>query len=135
MTDSINVDVAVLGGGPGGYTAAFRAADLGLSVCIVESRETLGGVCVNVGCIPSKALLHATSLIEQSKHGQSMGITFSEPTVDINALREYKQSTIADLTKGIANLAKARKVIRVQGVGQFISSTSLVVNGESEQKN
>ncbi len=134
MTDSINVDVAVLGGGPGGYTAAFRAADLGLSVCIVESRETLGGVCVNVGCIPSKALLHATSLIEQTRHGQSMGITFSEPTVDINALREYKESTIAELTKGIANLAKARKVIRVQGVGQFISPTSLVVNGESEQK-
>ena len=84
MTESINVDVVVLGGGPGGYTAAFRAADLGLSVCIVEKRDTLGGVCVNVGCIPSKTLLHAASLVEHAKHGAQMGIAFSEPNIDID---------------------------------------------------
>ncbi|GAL35508.1 dihydrolipoamide dehydrogenase of pyruvate dehydrogenase complex [Vibrio maritimus] len=133
MTESINVDVAVLGGGPGGYTAAFRAADLGLSVCIIESRDTLGGVCVNVGCIPSKALLHATSLIEQAKLGQSMGITFAEPQIDLGALREHKQSKINELTKGIAGLAKARKVTRLQGQGQFTSTNTLTVTGESDQ--
>ncbi|WP_353500027.1 dihydrolipoyl dehydrogenase [Vibrio sp. CB1-14] len=133
MTESINVDVAVLGGGPGGYTAAFRAADLGLSVCIIESRETLGGVCVNVGCIPSKALLHATSLIEQAKLGQSMGITFAEPQIDLGALREHKQSKINELTKGIAGLAKARKVTRLQGQGQFTSTNTLAVTGENDQ--
>lgn len=130
MTESINVDVAVLGGGPGGYTAAFRAADLGLSVCIVEKRDTLGGVCVNVGCIPSKTLLHASSLIDHASHGHQMGISFAQPTIDLDTLRTHKQSTITELTKGIANLAKARKVIRVKGEGQFISSNSLVVNGD-----
>ncbi|GMQ49474.1 dihydrolipoyl dehydrogenase [Vibrio sp. 10N] len=133
MTESINVDVAVLGGGPGGYTAAFRAADLGLSVCIIESRDTLGGVCVNVGCIPSKALLHATSLIEQAREGRSMGIAFGEPSIDLDALRDHKQSKIAELTKGIAGLAKARKVTRIQGMGQFSSSTTLTVSGENDQ--
>ncbi|MBY6195773.1 dihydrolipoyl dehydrogenase [Vibrio hangzhouensis] len=130
MTESINVDVAVLGGGPGGYTAAFRAADLGLSVCIVEKRDTLGGVCVNVGCIPSKTLLHASSLIDHASHGHQMGISFAQPTIELDTLRTYKESTITELTKGIANLAKARKVIRVKGEGQFISSNSLVVNGD-----
>jgi dihydrolipoamide dehydrogenase len=133
MTESINVDVVVLGGGPGGYTAAFRAADLGLSVCIIESRETLGGVCVNVGCIPSKALLHATSLIEQAKLGQSMGITFAEPQIDLEALREHKQLKINELTKGIAGLAKARKVTRLNGRGQFTSVNTLSVTGDSDQ--
>jgi dihydrolipoamide dehydrogenase len=133
MTESINVDVVVLGGGPGGYTAAFRAADLGLSVCIIESRETLGGVCVNVGCIPSKALLHATSLIEQAKLGQSMGITFAEPQIDLEALREHKQLKINELTKGIVGLAKARKVTRLNGRGQFTSVNTLSVTGDSDQ--
>ncbi|MBY5947749.1 dihydrolipoyl dehydrogenase [Photobacterium rosenbergii] len=134
MTESINVDVVVLGGGPGGYTAAFRAADLGLSVCIVEKRDTLGGVCVNVGCIPSKTLLHAASLVEHAKHGAQMGIAFSEPNIDIDALRSHKEKTISELTAGIANLSKARKVLRIQGEGHFTGEHSLLVKGEGEQQ-
>ncbi|MGF1694300.1 dihydrolipoyl dehydrogenase [Vibrio lamellibrachiae] len=130
---SISVDVVVLGGGPGGYTAAFRAADLGLSVCIVEKRDTLGGVCVNVGCIPSKTLLHAASLIEHSKHGSKMGISFLDPEIDIDALRGHKEETISELTKGIANLATARKVIRLQGEGQFTGENTLSVLADEEQ--
>ncbi|MGF1701476.1 dihydrolipoyl dehydrogenase [Photobacterium makurazakiensis] len=133
MAESINVDVVVLGGGPGGYTAAFRAADLGLSVCIVEKRETLGGVCVNVGCIPSKTLLHAASLIEHAKQGASMGISFTKPNVDIDVLRSHKEGTISELTKGIANLCAARKVVRVQGEGQFIGENTLSVIADTEQ--
>ncbi|MGL6315068.1 dihydrolipoyl dehydrogenase [Vibrio sp. WXL103] len=133
MSGSINVDLVVLGGGPGGYTAAFRAADLGLSVCIVEQRDTLGGVCVNVGCIPSKTLLHATSLIEQAQSGAAVGIEFTKPTVNLDTLRDHKQSTIARLTGGIAQLAKARKVITLQGRGQFIDRHSLSVRGDEEQ--
>ncbi|MGF1720852.1 dihydrolipoyl dehydrogenase [Vibrio kyushuensis] len=130
---SISVDVVVLGGGPGGYTAAFRAADLGMTVCIVEKRDTLGGVCVNVGCIPSKTLLHAASLIEHSKHGSKMGISFSDPEIDIDALRGHKEETISELTKGIANLATARKVMRLQGEGQFIGENTLSVLADEEQ--
>ncbi|MGR5296610.1 dihydrolipoyl dehydrogenase [Vibrio mediterranei] len=132
MVDSINVDVVVLGGGPGGYTAAFRAADLGLSVCLVEKQDTLGGVCVNVGCIPSKTLLHAAALIEHAQHGKQMGIAFGTPNIDIDGLRSHKENTISELTKGIANLAKARKITRVQGVGQFTSHNAMSVVGESE---
>ncbi|MGR5065488.1 dihydrolipoyl dehydrogenase [Photobacterium sp. DNB22_13_2] len=134
MTESINVDVVVLGGGPGGYTAAFRAADLGLSVCIVEKRETLGGVCVNVGCIPSKTLLHAASLIEHAKHGANMGISFNEPEIDIDGLRAHKEGTISELTTGIANLCKARKVVRLQGQGQFVGTHTLSVMTDTEQQ-
>ena len=91
MTENISTDVAVLGGGPGGYTAAFRAADLGLSVCLIEQSERLGGVCLNVGCIPSKTLLHAATVIEDAVEASEFGITFAPPEIDINALKAKKE--------------------------------------------
>ncbi|MGF1749940.1 dihydrolipoyl dehydrogenase [Vibrio cionasavignyae] len=132
MSESIHVDVAVLGGGPGGYTAAFRAADLGLSVCLIESSETLGGVCVNEGCIPSKTLLHATSMLTEAQHAQSMGVSFGEIQVDIDAMRAHKVATVEALTSGIAKLAKARGIQRVKGIGVFKTKHSLQVTGESD---
>ena len=122
-------DVLVLGGGPGGYTAAFRAADLGLSVCLVEKQERLGGVCLNVGCIPSKTLLHGVSLIEKAATAPEYGVSFGAPTVDIEVLLGKKESVIAQLTAGLGTLAKARKITCLQGTGVFLNSSSLVVTG------
>lgn len=113
--------VLVLGAGPGGYTAAFRAADLGLNVTLVERWPTLGGVCLNVGCIPSKALLHAAKVIEEADAMAEFGVTFGEPQVDIDKLRGWKQSVVDRLTGGLAGLAKQRKVNVVQGTGTFLS--------------
>ncbi|MFZ1425145.1 MAG: dihydrolipoyl dehydrogenase, partial [Geminicoccaceae bacterium] len=119
--------VVVLGAGPGGYTAAFRAADLGRKVVLVERWPTLGGVCLNVGCIPSKALLHAAKVIAESKEMGAHGLAFAPPTVDIDALRGWKDSVVKKLTGGLAGLAKARKVTVVQGVGRFTSLNQLEV--------
>ncbi|MCL9775242.1 dihydrolipoyl dehydrogenase [Vibrio methylphosphonaticus] len=130
MSESIHVDVAVLGGGPGGYTAAFRAADLGLSVCLIESSETLGGVCVNEGCIPSKTILHATSMITEAQHAQSMGVSFGKVEVDIAAMRSHKVATVEGLTSGIDKLAKARGIQRIKGTGVFKTKRSLQVTGD-----
>ncbi|MFA0438372.1 dihydrolipoyl dehydrogenase [Vibrio sp. 10N.286.49.C2] len=127
--DTIHVDIAVIGGGPGGYTAAFRAADLGLSVGLIESAATLGGVCVNEGCIPSKTLLHATSLITEANHAQEMGISFGQIQVDIETLRNHKVKTVKTLTTGIANLADARGIKRLQGKGTFKAAHRLEVVG------
>ena len=134
-----NVDVTcemlVLGAGPGGYSAAFRAADLGMDTVLVERYGTLGGVCLNVGCIPSKALLHSVVIMDEAKHLAAHGISFGEPSVDINKLREYKDSVVAKLTGGLAGMAKARKVNVVQGVGQFIDANHLqVVAADGAQK-
>ena len=115
-------EVLVLGAGPGGYSAAFRSADLGMSTIIVERYATLGGVCLNVGCIPSKALLHTTSVMDEVKTMSKHGITFGEPKIEIDQLRAYKDSVIAKLTGGLAGMAKARKVVTVRGVGRFIDS-------------
>ena len=112
-------DVLVLGGGPGGYSAAFRAADLGLKVILVERYATIGGVCLNVGCIPSKALLHVASVMDEVKHFADLGVTFDAPKVDINKLRTHKESVIGKLTGGLAAMAKMRKVDIVRGFGQF----------------
>ncbi|MDG3085083.1 dihydrolipoyl dehydrogenase [Vibrio hannami] len=128
MTELISVDVSVLGGGPGGYTAAFRAADLGMSVCLIEQQATLGGVCVNVGCIPSKTLLHASSFIEEAKESNKMGISVGEVDIDIEQLRSHKEQTVSKLTSGLASLCKARKVVRVQGRGEFRDRNTLTVN-------
>ena len=103
-------DVLVLGAGPGGYSAAFRAADLGLSVVLVERYSTLGGVCLNVGCIPSKALLHNAAIIDEARELAAHGISFGEPKIDLDKLRGYKDSVVAKLTGGLAGMAKARKV-------------------------
>ena len=123
----IECDTLVLGAGPGGYTAAFRAADLGQRVVLVERYPTLGGVCLNVGCIPSKALLHAAKVITEAEEMSHFGITMSKPHIDINALRGWKESIIKKLTGGLTGLAKARKVQVVQGKGTFSSPHTLTV--------
>ena len=131
----ITCEMLVLGAGPGGYSAAFRAADLGMDTVLVERYGTLGGVCLNVGCIPSKALLHSVAIMDEAKHLAAHGISFGEPSVDINKLREYKDSVVAKLTSGLAGMAKARKVNVVQGVGQFIDANHLqVVAADGAQK-
>ncbi len=115
----IHAEVVVLGAGPGGYTAAFRAADLGKKVILIERYPTLGGVCLNVGCIPSKALLHAAKVITEAEDAQAQGIVFGKPKVDINRLRAWKESVIDKLTKGLKALAKQRKVAIIHGAGKF----------------
>ncbi|QDQ29061.1 dihydrolipoyl dehydrogenase [Chitinimonas arctica] len=113
-------DLLVLGAGPGGYSAAFRAADLGLKVVLVERYATLGGVCLNVGCIPSKALLHNAAVIDEVRHLAANGIKYPEPEIDLAALRGYKDKVIGKLTTGLSGMAKARKVATVRGLGRFI---------------
>jgi dihydrolipoamide dehydrogenase len=120
-------DLLVLGGGPGGYSAAFRAADLGLKVILVERYSTLGGVCLNVGCIPSKALLHVASVMDEVKHFAALGVTFTAPTVDIDKLRGHKEKVIGKLTGGLAAMATMRKVEVVRGLGNFTGTHSLDV--------
>lgn len=120
-------DVVVLGGGPGGYSAAFAAADEGLKVAIVERYATLGGVCLNVGCIPSKALLHNVNVLEEARHLAKNGIVFADPSIDIDLLRDYKNKVIAKLTGGLSGMAKARRVEIIQGNGQFVDSHHIEV--------
>jgi len=130
-------DLVVLGGGPGGYSAAFRAADLGLKTAIIERYATLGGVCLNVGCIPSKALLHVAAVIEEAEHAAAAGIGFAKPTVDINALRKHKDGVVGKLTAGLAGMAKGRKVEVIRGYGHFLDPHHLEVEettGSSQDK-
>lgn len=120
-------DLLVLGAGPGGYSAAFRAADLGLKTVLVERYSTLGGVCLNVGCIPSKALLHVAQVMDEAAHASTLGVEFAPPKVDIDRLRAYKAGVVSKLTTGLAGMAKARKVEVVRGVGQFLDAFHLEV--------
>lgn len=120
-------EVLVLGAGPGGYSAAFRSADLGMSTILVERYPTLGGVCLNVGCIPSKALLHTTAVMDEVKTMAKHGITFGAPKIEIDQLRAYKDSVIAKLTGGLAGMAKARKVKVVRGFGRFLDANHVEV--------
>jgi dihydrolipoamide dehydrogenase len=115
-------EVLILGAGPGGYSAAFRSADLGNSTILVERYSTLGGVCLNVGCIPSKALLHTTAVMEEVKTMSKHGISYGAPKIEIDQLRGYKDSVIAKLTGGLAGMAKARKVSVVRGLGRFLDA-------------
>ncbi|GJL82681.1 MAG: dihydrolipoyl dehydrogenase [marine bacterium B5-7] len=127
----VTADVVVLGSGPGGYSAAFRAADLGLKTILIERYETLGGVCLNVGCIPSKALLHAAKVIDEADSFATHGIKFSSPEVDIDALRDWKSGIVKRLTGGLAGLAKQRKVNVVNGVSRFLDAHHIeVLDGE-----
>ena len=127
----IKTQVVVIGSGPGGYTAAFRAADLGKEVVLIERYENLGGVCLNVGCIPSKALLHTAEIINEAKEASHLGVSFNEPNIDIDGVRANKENTVSKLTGGIKALAKARKVEVVTGYGKFISANQIEVdNGE-----
>ncbi|MCU1037229.1 dihydrolipoyl dehydrogenase [Stenotrophomonas maltophilia] len=123
----IECEMVVLGSGPGGYTAAFRAADVGLDTVLVERYASLGGVCLNVGCIPSKALLHAAAVIDEVAHAGDFGVEFGKPTITLDKLRQYKEKVVNQLTKGLAGMAKQRKVRNVQGVGRFLSANELEI--------
>ncbi|MFT7260359.1 MAG: dihydrolipoamide dehydrogenase [Glaciecola sp.] len=126
----IKTQLVVLGAGPGGYSAAFRAADLGIDTVIIDARETLGGVCLNVGCIPSKALLHVAKVIQEAKHLSAHGVTFGEPTFDLDKIRGWKDSVVEQLTKGLTGMSKMRKVKHVQGYGKFTGPNTIEVEGK-----
>ena len=129
-TPDIECRIVVLGSGPGGYTAAFRAADLGLDTVMIERYASLGGVCLNVGCIPSKALLHAAALIDEAAHSSDIGVEFGPPKIDLDKLRGFKQDkVVGQFTKGLAGMAKQRKVRTVQGVASFVSPNELEIVG------
>ncbi|XIA62074.1 dihydrolipoyl dehydrogenase [Bradyrhizobium sp. TZ2] len=130
----IECDMLVLGAGPGGYSAAFRAADLGMKTVLVERYDTLGGVCLNVGCIPSKALLHTASVIDEVRHLPDHGISFGTPQIELGKLRAFKDGVIKNLTGGLAGMAKARKVEVVTGVGSFLDPHHLEVVSASGKK-
>ena len=132
--DRYDFDLVVLGAGPGGYTAAFRAADLGMKVALIERDPQLGGVCLNVGCIPSKALLHAAKVIEEAESMASAGIRFGKPQIDATQLREWKNKVVSRLTGGLSALAKQRKVEVVRGVGEFASAHQVEVTGSSGKR-
>jgi dihydrolipoamide dehydrogenase len=130
-------DMLVLGAGPGGYSAAFRAADLGMKVVLVERYATLGGVCLNVGCIPSKALLHVAAVMDEVSHFESLGVSFGKPSVDREKLRAHKSKVVGKLTCGLAAMAKMRKVTTVRGVGEFLDPHHLQVeetSGTADEK-
>ncbi len=133
-TGDIHAEVLVLGAGPGGYTAAFRAADLGRKVVLVERWPMLGGVCLNVGCIPSKALLHAAKIVDETNEMGSHGIRFGKPEIDLDALRNWKDSVVKKLVGGLSGLAKARKVTVVTGVGAFTGPNALAVTGSDGKR-
>ena len=127
MSNNTHAPLVVIGSGPGGYTAAFRAADLGLDVTLIERYDTLGGVCLNVGCIPSKALLHSAAVISEAREMEKHGITFSKPKIDVDKLRGFKESVIGKLTGGLAGMAKARGVKVVNGYAKFTGANSLSI--------
>lgn len=126
--------LVVLGSGPGGYTAAFRAADLGMQVTLVERWPVLGGVCLNVGCIPSKALLHAARVIDEAHDMSAHGITFGKPDIDLDKLRGWKENVVGQLTKGLTGLARQRNVEVVQGTGRFVSENELEIEHDGEKR-
>ncbi|WP_049623464.1 dihydrolipoyl dehydrogenase [Frateuria defendens] len=133
-TPDIECKLVVLGSGPGGYSAAFRAADLGLDTVLVERYATLGGVCLNVGCIPSKALLHAAAVIEEAEAMAAHGVSFGKPALDLDKLRGFKDKVVGKLTGGLASMAKQRKVRVVEGVGTFVSPHELEVETAEGKK-
>ena len=130
----VECEMLVLGAGPGGYSAAFRSADLGMNTVLVERYATLGGVCLNVGCIPSKALLHTAAIMDEAQHMGAHGITFGKPEVNLDQLREYKNNVVKKLTGGLAGMAKAREVNVVQGVGQFVDANHMEVTAADGSK-
>jgi len=132
--EALQTELLVLGSGPGGYSAAFRAADLGLKVTLVEKYSTLGGVCLNVGCIPSKALLHSAKVIDEAQHMGAHGVSFADPEIDLDKLRAYKDGVVGKLTNGLAGMAKLRKVTVVEGYGTFSGANSLLVETNSTQQ-
>ena len=133
MAETIQCNVAVLGGGPGGYTAAFRAADLGKNVVLIEKRDSIGGVCLNVGCIPSKTLLHAAEIVEEASLAADYGLKFAAPAIDVDVLRGKKEEVLGKLTGGLAALAKARKVNIVTGEGVFTGKREITVSPDGKK--
>ncbi len=136
-TGDVQCDVLVLGGGPGGYSAAFRAADLGLKVVLVERYATLGGVCLNVGCIPSKALLHVAAVMDEVKHFEALGVSYGDPSVDLDKLRAHKSKVVGKLTGGLSAMAKMRKVTVLRGYGTFAGTHQIRVEetgGEGQER-
>jgi dihydrolipoamide dehydrogenase len=129
----MNTEVLVLGAGPGGYTAAFRAADLGKKVTLVERYDSLGGVCLNVGCIPSKALLHTAAIINEADHMKSNGVDFGKPKISLDGINGFKNKVVGKLTGGLRQLAKQRKVEVITGVGEFIDANNLLVVKDGEE--
>ena len=127
-TPDLECRIVVIGAGPGGYSAAFRAADLGLDTVLVERYAQLGGVCLNVGCIPSKALLHAAAVIDEAAHASDYGVDFGKPKITLDKLREYKDKVVGQLTKGLAGMSKQRKVRVVTGNAQFVSPNELEIS-------
>src|SRR5215813_8822807 len=127
MTEPQNLHIAVIGAGPGGYAAAFLAADLGMKVTLIDNEANPGGVCLYRGCIPSKALLHIAKLIEESKHSKNWGVEFAEPKIDVARLRGFKENVVNKLTGGTGQIAKLRKVEYVQGRAAFENSTTLKI--------
>src|SRR5579871_2735932 len=125
MTESSNLRIAVVGAGPGGYAAAFLAADLGMNVTLIDPELNPGGVCLYRGCIPSKALLHIAKLIDESRHAKNWGVEFAEPKIDLAQLRSWKEGVVKKLTGGLGQLSKQRKVTYVQGTAGFENSTTL----------
>jgi dihydrolipoamide dehydrogenase len=132
MSKEVKAQVVVLGSGPAGYSAAFRCADLGLETVLIEKYSTLGGVCLNVGCIPSKALLHVSKVIEEAKAMADHGVVFGEPQTDINKIRIWKEKVVDQLTGGLSGMAKMRKVTVVNGFGKFTGPNSIEVDGEEK---
>ncbi len=130
----IECEIVVLGSGPGGYTAAFRAADLGKNTVLIERYAALGGVCLNVGCIPSKALLHASRVIDEVAHAADFGVEFGAPKIDLDKLRANKDKVVAQMVKGLDGMAKQRKVRVVQGTGMFLSANEIEVDGKDGRK-
>src|SRR5438270_8006324 len=128
MAETSNLRIAIVGGGPGGYAAAFLAADLGMKVTLIDPEVNPGGVCLYRGCIPSKALLHVAKLIEESHQAKNWGLEFSEPKVDLNKLRAWKESVVNKLTGGVGQLSKQRKVQYVQGLAAFENWSTLQVS-------
>ena len=135
MANKESYDIAVIGSGPGGYAAAFRAADLGKKVVLIDRDKDLGGVCLNRGCIPSKALLHISRVINEVEHLSGIGVSFGSPNIDIEAVRSYKERIVSQLNKGIVQLAKVRKVKTLNGLATFLSNTELLVDNGEESKN
>jgi dihydrolipoamide dehydrogenase len=130
----IECEMLVLGAGPGGYSAAFRSADLGMNTALVERYATLGGVCLNVGCIPSKALLHVAAVIDETAAMADHGVTFAKPEIDLDRLRGYKDKVVKKMTSGLSGMARARKVNVVQGLGQFVGANHLEVTAADGSK-
>ncbi len=134
MSANLHAEVVVIGAGPGGYAAAFRAADLGKQVILIDKDEALGGVCLNRGCIPSKALLHLAKVIGDAKALEHSGVTFGDPELDLDKIRNWKESVVTKLSNGITQLAKARNVQVIQGLATFDSPTQLSITSKNSQQ-